>query len=304
MRRAVGMLLIYTLGGTAASAQTYLASLHSPHTKYLISGDTHAEADSGRVYPGRLWLVGGVLAGTMVGIHIYQNNGWWKDNRRSFYFYESLTYGLWVDKIGHFYAASLETFVISKALQWGGLPEQKALVWGAVGASVFQTYIEIQDGFSQWGFDRVDFAANLAGAWLPVFRYHVPFARNFDLKFSYLPSENINKPGSFQGQRHLMMDDYEGQTFWLSAKVNNLLPRGIDRYWPDFLCLAVGYGARQVNGPRPHSVVFIGLDYDLTRIIPQTTPFLRTLSEALNFIRFPAPAIRISPSTITYGLYF
>jgi len=40
--------------------------------------------------------------GTMIGIHLYQESGWWKYNRAPFHFREDLEYGLGVDKIeGH-----------------------------------------------------------------------------------------------------------------------------------------------------------------------------------------------------------
>ena len=47
------------------------------------------------------------MAGGMTAIHVYQQNGWWADNRAPFHVQEDLTYGLWVDKIGHFYGASV-----------------------------------------------------------------------------------------------------------------------------------------------------------------------------------------------------
>lgn len=260
--------------------------------------------DSSVVNPARLAIVGGSVLGVMAGIHIYQSNGWWKDNRRSFHFREDLKYALHVDKLGHFYGASVITFLMSKAFQWTNYPERTSLLLGAGVSTLFQTYVEVQDGFSEWGFDRVDFAADVAGAWYPVAQHFYPPLQDFNLKFSYRPSQNINQPGAFTGQKHLLMDDYEGQTLWLSLKINNLLPESLERYWPDFLGLAVGYGARDINSTNPYRVYFIGLDYDMTKIIPNDTAFLRGLGEALNFIRLPAPAIRISPGTVWYGMYF
>jgi hypothetical protein len=242
----------------------------------------------------------------MLAIHFYQQNGWWKDNQTSFHFREDLDYGLGVDKIGHFYGASVLTFVFGKSLRWANLPETESLLIGAGASLLFQTYVEVRDGFSAWGFDRVDFAANVGGALYPVAQYYVPTLRNFNVKFSYHPSDLLNNPGGigFRGQQHIMFDDYEGQTFWLSLTVNNLLPDEAEPFWPDWLALSVGYGARHITEPDAHSIVLIGLDYDLTKIIPQSSSFLRTLSEALNFIRLPAPAVRISPSAIWYGFYF
>ena len=262
--------------------------------------------DSTRIHGGRLLLIGGITAGAMVGIQVYQANGWWKNNRTSFHFREDLNYGRSVDKLGHFYGASVITFVFGKSLQWAGFREGPSLLIGAGGSLLFQTYIEIQDGFSAWGFDRVDFAANVAGAFYPLVQYHVPALRNVNMKFSYHPSPLLDAAGGvgFQGQKHLMFDDYEGQTIWFALSVNNLLPASLEPYWPDWLAVAAGYGVRGVATSNPYSILLLSLDYDLTRIIPRDTWFLKTLGEALNFIHFPAPAVQISPNVIWYGLYF
>jgi len=254
---------------------------------------------------GRIALIGGTLVATMVAIHIYQQNGWWKDNRTSFHFREDLIYGRSVDKLGHFYVPTMLTFVARKLLVWSDVPEKSALYYGAGASLLFQTYVEVEDGFSTWGFDRVDFASDVAGAAWPIAQYYSPVLRDFNLKFSYHPSDLINNPGGsgFKGQKHLMFDDYEGQTIWLCFNFHNLLPGPVDRYWPEFLQLAVGYGARDIARDS-YPVYFLAVDYDMTKIIPQSSDFLKTLSEALNFIHLPAPAIRFYPSGIWYGLYF
>lgn len=241
----------------------------------------------------------------MVGIQLYQTSGWWKENRGTFHFEENLTYGRQVDKIGHFYGASVLTFVLSRSLEWARVPKPDALWYGAGASALFQTYIEVQDGFSRaWGFDRVDFAANILGAAHPVARHYWPWLRTVDLKLSYLPTENLNRPGAAPGIKHLMMDDYEGQTYWLSLRVDDVLPESAARLWPDFLCIAVGYGARNILTGTPYSVYYIGLDLDMTRIIPDDTPFLKALGEALNYVRLPLPAVQVYPSGIAYGIFF
>jgi len=248
------------------------------------------------------------MAGSMIGIHLYQESGWWKYNRAPFHFREDLTYGLSVDKIGHFYGTSLWAFSLRKILIWADVPERTALYYGSAGALLFQTFVEIEDGFSDWGFDRVDFLADLGGALWPIAQAHSGFINALDLKMSYKPTSLLHAPttGGFTGQKHLLMDDYEGQTFWLALKPAELFPSGSLSIWPDFLNIAVGYGARNVyeGTGAPYSVVFLGFDYDLKKIIPQTSPFLVTLSEVLYFIHFPAPAIRLSPTTILYGVYY
>ena len=269
------------------------------------SGTDSTSAKEG-INAARLALVGGLTAATMVGIHVYQSNGWWKDNRASFHFQEDLQYGLWVDKLGHFYGATAGAFILRKSFEWTNMSPVQSLWFGSAGAVLFQTFVEVQDGFSAWGFDRVDFAANVAGALYPVAQFYWPPLKDFNMKFSYHPSDLIDQPGGvgFKGQKHILFDDYEGQTLWLSVYVNNLLPSSVEPVWPDWLALAVGYGVRDVATPDPYSIVMLSLDYDLTKIIPQDTAFLRLLSETLNFIHWPAPAVRISPNAVWYGLYF
>lgn len=283
---------------------TRLSSYPADSANNGMRGDTTVDS----IQYGKLAILGGLMVGTMVTIHIYQQNGWWKDNRAPFHFQEDLVYGLSVDKIGHFYGATLFTFVARRALEYTNVPSRKALWIGAGSALLFQTYVEVEDGFSTWGFDRVDFASDVAGAAWPVLREYYPVLQNYDLKFSYVPSDLLNRPGGsgFKGQKHLMIDDYEGQTFWLSVKVNNLLPDAAKQYWPSFLCLSVGYGARDITGTvtPPYPVVFLALDYDFAHIIPQRSTLLRDITEFLNFVHFPAPTVRISPSAIWYGFFF
>lgn len=256
----------------------------------------------------KLVMVGGAVAGAMIGIHLYQESGWWKYNRAPFHFREDLTYGLWVDKIGHFYGTSLWAFGLRKALVWADLTERQALYLGSSGALLFQTFLEVEDGLSAWGFDRVDFASDFLGALWPIAQYHSPILREVDIKLSYRPSELLNTSGGggFVGQKHLVVDDYEGQTYWLSIPPARWLPGAAGEIWPEFLDVAVGYGVRNVSASsgKPFPVVYIALDYDMKKIIPQTSSFLITLSEALNFIHFPSPAIQVSPDYIFYGLYF
>lgn len=256
------------------------------------------------INPGRLAIVGGVTAASVTAIHFYQQNAWWSGARSRFHFQEDLIYAKSIDKIGHLYGANVLTFVFSRSLQWANLEEEKSILWGAIGSTLFQTYVEIEDGFSKyWGFDRVDFASDLVGAWYPYAQHHVPFLKNFNFRFSYLP-KTANEPSGIPGQKHNLLDDYEGQTLWLSLTMKNLLPEKVSRWWPEFLCLSVGVAVRDNNSPDRYLVWFIAPDLDMTKIIPPKTPFLKTLGEALNFIHFPMPAVRFHPSAVWYGVYF
>lgn len=298
--------MLFLLSGRLYASTIARDSILIPETDSARHSSGSIPNESTEIDKCRLGIVAGTGLAGIATIHIYQANGWWKDNRTSFHFQEDLKYGLSVDKLGHFYGASVLTFVFSRSLQWANFPERDALWWGAGASALFQTYVEIEDGFSTWGFDRVDFASDMLGAFYPVAQHYSPFLQNFNFKFSYHPSPLLNEPGGigFQGQKHILFDDYEGQTIWLSIRVKDLLPQSPAAIWPGWLCLAVGYGARDIISSNPYSVLYLSLDYDMTRLIPGDTAFLKTLGQALNFIHFPAPTIRITPHAIFYGLYF
>lgn len=252
----------------------------------------------------RLAIVGGVMAAAVVGIHEYQLNAWWRGARTNFHFREDLVYASNVDKLGHMYAANLLTFVFSRSLQWSNVSARPSLIWGAVGSTLFETYVEVEDGFAKyWGFDRVDFASDVVGAWYPVVQEFVPPLRNFNFKFSYYP-KSAGSQGAIPGQTHTIFDDYEGQTIWLSMTMKQLLPRQAASVWPEFLTLALGVAVRDNESPNRYLAFFVAPDLDMTKIIPSDTGFLRTLGEALNFIHFPMPAVRFAPKVAFYGFYF
>ncbi len=293
------VLAIALLVPAVLAAQTDSSGARSGHNGVIADSAVPAGVNG-----CRLAIVGAVTAAGVTGIHIYQQNAWWKGSRGKFHFEEDLIYAKNVDKIGHLYGANLLTFVFSRSLQWADVPDRSALIWGAVGSTLFQTYVEVEDGFSKdWGFDRVDFAGDVVGAWYPVAQEFVPALRDFNFKFSYLP-KNAGEPGAFPGQTHTIFDDYEGQTLWLSISVHNLLPRPVDTVWPAWLCLAAGVAVKDNLSPNRYLVFYLAPDLDMREIIPSDTWFLKTLGEALNFIHFPTPAVRFAPKVVWYGLYF
>jgi hypothetical protein len=268
---------------------------------------SHAEArpdSTGTLDPLKFGVVCGVTGGTMVAIHLYQQNAWWKGHRTSFHVREDLSYARNVDKLGHFYASSALTFGMGKSLMWAGLEEESSILWGAVSSSVFETFVEFEDGFSEyWGFDRVDFASDILGAWYPYLQYRVPVLKNFQMRFSYLP-KNAGEASAIPGQTKTIFDDYEGQTIWLTVTPKELLPHSWAEWWPGFLGLSFGVSVRNNSSPDRYLACFIAPDLDMREIIPRDTAFLRALGEALNYFHFPMPAVRVSPGIVWYGVYF
>jgi hypothetical protein len=251
---------------------------------------------------GRAAIVGGALGGLVTGIHIYQANAWWSDNRGPFRFINDSEYALNVDKAGHFVGGTFASFIGRKSLEWSGFSRNASLWGGFTMASLFSLYVEFEDGFAQdWGFSIGDAAGGIIGAFWPVMQVYVPGVEHFQPKFSYWPSTEI-LGGEHKGNA---IDDYEGQTYWMGVHVHGLLPESWQRWWPEWLGFAVGVSVRNMaTYENLERNIIIALDYDMTRIIPGDSWFMQTFKEALNFIRFPSPAIRISPNFVSYGLYF
>jgi hypothetical protein len=253
----------------------------------------------------RLAVVGGVTLATGIGLHIYQANAWWRDQRRSFHFQNDWEYALWIDKLGHFWAGSSVQHLFSSALEWSNIERKKAVWYGAILASVYMLYIEYQDGFAtDWGFSPGDATADILGSFYPVLQEYVPFMQNINLKYSYYPSKYFQKGAKTGNNLKTVIDDYEGQSFYLSFRVNEFLPQNLERYWPDFLCVAFGYNIRNWNGfGKADKNFYLTLDYDLEKISLEGG-FWDFLKKTLNRIHFPAPGIKYANKKFYFTLTF
>ncbi|MCK6613056.1 MAG: YfiM family protein [Ignavibacteriaceae bacterium] len=252
----------------------------------------------------RLGLISTVTLGSGLAVHIYQANAWWKDQRTPFKIVNDWEYALWIDKIGHFYATSLLQHGFSAALEGAGFNLENSAWIGAGTALGYQLFIEIEDGFGpQWGFSPGDAVFDLLGASYPVFQHYYPFLKNFQMKFSYYPVD-LNKVSPKSGQRHIMIDDYSGQKFWLSFRMKNLLPYEIAKIWPSWLALAVGYGVKNLDGSGGgQKDVYIAMDLDL-EALPLHGKTWGFIKNTLNYAHFPMPGIRITNNVAFFGLCY
>ncbi len=288
----------------------YNSKPENKFTNYFFSDTTtknknyKASRQKYKVVPWRMTVLGVIGAGVFTGMHIYYKNTWWKDQRRFFKFAEDGYYAKDIDKISHIYTANVFTEITAAGYEWAGISPGKSLLWGAITAMAYETYIEINDGFAPiWGFDWSDMGANIAGALYPFLQKEIPVLQNFTFKWSFKP--NWLK-GKVNNQNDLL-DDYTNMTFWLGISPKGLLPNDMAKYYPAFLGVAFGLSLKNANhqtgGSQAYREWFISLDYDITKL-PGNTDFLKKLKKILNFYHFPAPAVRVSPSGIWYGLYF
>lgn len=245
---------------------------------------------------------------------------------QGFHFFDDSREWQQVDKIGHVYTAYLQGVLCYKGARWTGLSEGKSITTGIICGSLFQTTIEVMDGFSsEWGFSVSDFGANVLGttafaaqqyywgeqrillkesSWAPIYS-NDPITSVSGNSTTTLSTRARSLYGSSFLEKYLK--DYNGQTYWASVNVHSFLSE--QSSFPDWLNVAIGYGAQGMYGgfenkwtvdgetyvvdlPR-YRQWYLSLDVDLTKIDTDNY-FLKTILSVLNIIKVPAPAIEIN----------
>ena len=224
---------------------------------------------------GAVAIAGGTLA--------YSAGVWWVNDYRPFHYYQApWVEGLGVDKIGHLYTSYAMFRSLHDVLLWGDHGREPAF-WWAAGVSAFHGLaVEIGDGFSEYGFDYHDLAFNYMGLAYAIAQARIPVLENFDLKWSlYYP---LN--------RHAFKVNglYDYHIYWVSARVENLLPAAARPYWPDFLQIAFGLGADDNVTRRTYCLSF---DFDLEKV-PLEGREADLFKKLLNLIHLPAPGVKFS----------
>ncbi len=259
----------------------------------------------------------GVVAAGTVGFGIltydYFNRVWWKPTKvKRFIWRDDWNDVLKADKAGHLYVSYVLSDVYKSIFKWVGFDGKAASFLGAGISILYEVgVVELTDGFTtQWGFSPSDVVSDLAGAFFPVAQEYFPGLQTITLKFSYTPSGytwldylrvGSLKDALYKKQFHT---DYDGMTFWMSFEFQKLLPEQVERFIPDFLNLAFGYAARNINyRGSGYTEIFIAIDYNLLKVDTKID-ILNRIIHTLNYIHLPAPTLRIKPKLKFYYLYF
>lgn len=260
-----------------------------------------------KVNPVKLSILGVAAAGVFTGLHIFYANTWWKDQRDYFKFAADGYYARNIDKASHIYTANLITVGSAVTYEWAGISPGKALLYGAITSFAYETYIEINDGFApNWGFDWGDVGANVFGAVYPFLQEELKPLKHVNFKWSFKPRWIKAKTSAAEDD---LLDDYTNMTFWLSVNPMIMFPESVTKakFYPNFLALAVGMSikdASHVTGSGKAQVEwYLSFDWDVSQL-PGKSDFMKKLKKILNFYHFPAPAVKISPEGVWYGLYF
>ena len=306
--------------GTSASQSDSLPKMIGVHH---FDAPTSSEPEPVQtVAPGQInWtrfgISSGILGASVITLHILQNNSWWANQRQPFHVYDDPVYQANFDKFGHIFGAYYTSHFFNEAYTWSGMDSAQADLLGALSGGMYEFYVEIEDGFAHdWGFSPGDATADLVGATFFLLRNRVDALRNFHYKWFYYPSNQLlHGHSNIPGQTFNPIDDYGGQSYWLTFDVHRALPDGAKKYWPEWLNLAAGWGAyvtsdqvtsSNLNGTSitPQMEFLIGLDFDMEKIIPESDiGILNFVRRALSYWRFPAPAYRISPDSRFFILF-
>lgn len=250
-----------------------------------------------------------LYAGTLVGL----NKAWYKNSMHNFSFKDDSHEWNQIDKIGHAYTSYQIARHNAALYRLTGISEKQAIIYGAIAGVMFQTPIEILDGFApEYGFSMGDMAANIAGPVLFAGQHLLWNETRIHPKFSF-HATNLSRVrpellGSSWSEKWLK--DYNGQTYWFSGSPGSFT----DSRWPKWLCFSVGYGIHNMvageawksreMGYSPYRQYYISMDIDFTKI-PTRSKFLKTVAFLLNNVKVPFPAVEFSKHGVKLQpLYF
>jgi hypothetical protein len=306
----------------------FLVSINICLAQSTVSDSTHEELPffaNSPTYNKKRFTYAAILGGTTYVAFSYGfYNSWYKEYpQSSFHLFNDM--GEWnqMDKAGHIFSGYFQSLFCYKGAKWTGLSENKSILTGVAAGALFQTTIEVMDGFStEWGFSIGDMAANTIGLGVFYTQQKVWGEQYITLKESAwprnypdvkIPSTNgstfttqqeraFELYGTSWGER--MLKDYNVQSYWASINVKKFFPQSS---WPSWLNVAVGYGADQMYGgfenkwnskgimydystQKRQRQYYLALDYDL-RYLPIKNHALKALLNTLNIYKFPAPAV-------------
>lgn len=290
-----------------------------PFLFLLLVDLSFAQTDSLEVIPSdpkpvnkkRIALIVGTEATLYAGSLIGLNELWYKNYpRSSFHFFNDNKEWLQMDKVGHIITAYYVGRIGIDFFKWGGMERKKAIWYGGVLGSVYQTTIEVLDGFStEWGFSTGDFAANTAGSLLVISQELLWDEQRIVLKYGFQKSRYAAYRPNLLGKNlnENLLKDYNGQTYWLSVNPSSFMNKST--WFPKWLNIAIGYGADGMTGGYTNPIstddngnvitferyrqFYLSLDVDLTRIKTHSA-FLKTVCTVIGFIKIPAPALEFN----------
>ncbi|MEI7596206.1 MAG: DUF2279 domain-containing protein [Bacteroidota bacterium] len=251
---------------------------------------------------------------------IYLLNQTWYSNypKSSFHFFNDNREWMQMDKIGHISTAYVVSSLGIELMKWSGIKRKPAILIGGSIGSLYMTTIEVLDGYSlEWGASYGDIIANTIGSGLAVLQ---EFSGNkiVDLKWSYHETRYAKMRPNLLGNNlpQRMLKDYNGQTYWLSFNIKNIIKKGSI---PPWLNIAFGYSVDGMlgacNNPVSYNGVYFSnykrtrqffLSFDIkTNSIKTNNKILNRVFKVINVVKFPLPTIGFEHGkSAFYPMYF
>lgn len=278
--------------------------------------------DAGARRAARVTVGSTAVAGN-VALFLYFKNAWWSGEKSA----DGFTFrNDWdqefrdQDKLGHSFGGYHLARMGRDLLIGGCVSRDRAATLAFLYATAFQLQIELWDATqAKYGFSTGDLLFNTIGATYMLAQHHNPGLASFKPTISYWPTDamdacrnDASKCGELRGTL-----DYAGQTYWISTDVDALLPEKMKRAWPGILRFSVGHSitdwivAEGTTGCPPGSIqcvrraqrkIVLSLDLDAEKL-PGNHPVWRRIKHELSYIRFPAPAIILTPDVRVEGWY-
>jgi hypothetical protein len=242
------------------------------------------------------------FVGSNALLYRYFKRAWWSGTRADHFFFRSD----WdenfrdQDKFGHLHGGYHLARVGNAVLRDACVSRSHALWWSAAYAAAFQLQIEIWDGhYEKYGFSYADLLANTIGMAWSVAREKNPSIRAVKPTISYAKTAAMRNAKNIPGELRPSLD-YSGQTYWVSADINALLPAAAKPYWPAFLRVSAGHSitdwidARTGENMRAQRKILLTIDFDPEKL-PGNNSLWKTFKRNLSYIHLPSPALQLTP---------
>jgi hypothetical protein len=254
--------------------------------------------------------VAALFVGGNAALYSYFKRAWWSGEKADHFFFQAD----WdqnfrdQDKFGHAFGGYHLARFGNSFIRSACVSKTKAIAWSAAYAAVFQLQIEMWDGmYKKYGFSYADLLANTAGTALAVLHETNPRTRAIKPTISYARSAAMRNADNIPGELRPSLD-YTGQTYWLSADIDAMLPPESKPFWPGFLRVSVGHSITDWIDPRTGASlrakrrILLTLDFDAEKL-PGENRIWKTFKRQLSYIHLPSPALQITPDLELIGWY-
>jgi hypothetical protein len=301
--------------------QTTVLASRTP-TPFLLANDTIRHKSIRLAKP--IWIHAGVAGSSLTALYF----AWYRNYPQGrFRTFDDAGEWLQMDKAGHVLGTYTFSRYSTEVWRRAGYAPRQSLLLGSLMGLGFQTAVEVMDGFStQWGWSWSDVAANALGTSIFAMQDLFWQEQRLLIKTSFSP-RSYQDPVLQQRNRALYgmnlpercLKDYNGQTYWISANLRSFLKNSTI---PDWINVAVGYGAEGLFGARSNRAIdaagqvqfdrtdipryrqwFLSPDIDFQKIKTDSR-FLKTVFYVLNVLKCPAPALEYSQNRVKLRWFF